>query len=102
ALDPGVILLRGLEAATGRVAVVCGKPSPEAFASAIRLLGLPAARVAMVGDDIETDVLAAQAAGLTGVLVRTGKFRQEALDRSKEIPDLVLDSISDLPSALRA
>jgi HAD superfamily hydrolase (TIGR01458 family) len=102
ALDPGVILLRGLEAATGRVAVVCGKPSPEAFASALRLLGLPEARVAMVGDDIETDVLAAQAAGLTGVLVRTGKFRQDALDRSEPKPDHVLDSIADLPEALRA
>ena len=101
ALDPGVVLLRGLEAATGRVAVVCGKPSPEAFSSALRLLGLAAERAAMVGDDIETDVLAAQAAGLTGVLVKTGKFRQDALVRSKERPDFVLDSIADLPDALR-
>jgi HAD superfamily hydrolase (TIGR01458 family) len=100
ALDPGVVLLRGLEAATGRVAVVCGKPSGEAFASALRLLGLAASRVAMVGDDIETDVLAAQAAGLTGVLVRTGKFRHEALDRSSGRPDLVLGSIAELPEAL--
>jgi HAD superfamily hydrolase (TIGR01458 family) len=101
ALDPGVILLRGLEAATGRVAVVCGKPAPEAFASALRLLDLPAERVAMVGDDLDTDVLAAQAFGLKGVLVRTGKFRQDALDRSAGVPDLVLDSIGELPEALR-
>ena len=100
-LDPGVILLRGLEAAAGRMAVVCGKPSPEAFASALRLLGLPGERAAMVGDDLETDVLAAQAVGLTGVLVRTGKFRHDVLERSARRPDHVLDSIADLPEALQ-
>lgn len=99
-LDSGAVLLRGLEAATGRTAVVCGKPAPQAFAAGLHALDLPADAVAMVGDDVQTDVMAAQASGLTGLLVRTGKFRQDALDRSGGIPDAVIDSIADLPGLL--
>jgi ribonucleotide monophosphatase NagD (HAD superfamily) len=50
----------------------------------------------MVGDDIDTDVAAAQAAGLKGALVRTGKFRASDLEGDTR-PDLVLDSIAQLP-----
>jgi HAD superfamily hydrolase (TIGR01458 family) len=98
-LDSGPFVV-ALEAATGATAVVTGKPSPAFFASCVSMLGLDPTRVAMVGDDLENDVLAAQRSGLTGVLVRTGKFRQETLDASAERPDLVLDSIADLPAAL--
>jgi ribonucleotide monophosphatase NagD (HAD superfamily) len=52
----------------------------------------------MVGDDITNDVEGAQAAGLTGVLVRTGKFREE--DLAKGSPDSVLGSIADVPNWL--
>ena len=54
----------------------------------------------MVGDDLANDVLAAQAVGVTGVLVRTGKFRPEVLDASPEQPDIVLDSFADVPAWL--
>jgi ribonucleotide monophosphatase NagD (HAD superfamily) len=54
----------------------------------------------MVGDDLHNDVLAAQAIGMTGVLTRTGKFRQDDLDRADGTPDHVVDSIADVPSAL--
>ncbi len=96
-LDGGAYLA-GLEAAAGVTATVCGKPSPAFFESALALLGLPADRVAMVGDDIVNDVLGAQACGLTGVLVRTGKFMDA--DLAKGTPDHVLDSIAGLPGLL--
>ncbi len=59
----------------------------------------------MVGDDLHNDVLAAQAVGMTGVLVRTGKFRQDTLDRwtadpAAAKPDHVVDSVADLPEFL--
>jgi HAD superfamily hydrolase (TIGR01458 family) len=98
-LDGGAYVA-GLEEATGRRAVVCGKPSREYFASALSQVGAPAERAAMVGDDIEADVLGAQAVGLTGVLVRTGKFRQEDLERAKPKPDLVIDSIAGVPELI--
>jgi len=98
-LDAGAYVL-GLEAATGRTAVVTGKPSAEFFGAGLHALGLPPERVAMVGDDIETDVLAAQRMGMTGLLTKTGKFREEDLARAAGAPDLVVDSIAGAPAAL--
>jgi HAD superfamily hydrolase (TIGR01458 family) len=100
-LDGGAYVA-GLEEATGRRATVCGKPAETYFASALEQIGVPAARAAMVGDDVVSDVLAAQALGLTGVLVRTGKFRPGDLERASGTPDIVLDSIADLPDLLGA
>lgn len=98
-LDAGAYVA-GLEEAANVAATICGKPSPSFFDSALRLLGLPADRVAMVGDDIVNDILGAQASGLTGVLVRTGKFMPS--DLSKGDPDHVLGSFAELPSLLEA
>ena len=98
-LDAGAYLL-GLEAASGLEAVVLGKPAPGSFRAGLDALGLPAERVAMVGDDVENDVLAAQAVGVTGVLVRTGKFREDQLARASGTPDLVVDSVCDVPALL--
>ena len=73
-LDTGAFL-GAIERAADVEAAVMGKPSPACFAAGLELLGLPADEVAMVGDDLESDVLGAQAVGITGVLVRTGKYR---------------------------
>jgi ribonucleotide monophosphatase NagD (HAD superfamily) len=54
----------------------------------------------MVGDDIETDVLAAQRQGLTGVLVKTGKYLPRTHRTASGTPDHVLDSFADLPALL--
>jgi phospholysine phosphohistidine inorganic pyrophosphate phosphatase len=56
---------------------------------------VPPAQVAMIGDDIEVDVGGAQRAGLKGILVRTGRFRETDLQSEIE-PDGVIDSIADL------
>jgi HAD superfamily hydrolase (TIGR01458 family) len=85
-----------LERATGRKAMVFGKPAETFFRAAVDRLGIPAGEIAMIGDDIETDIAGAQRAGLCGVLLRTGKFRETDLDGPIE-PDAVLDSIADLP-----
>ena len=98
-LDGGAYVA-GLEEATGRPAVICGKPEAGYFEQALALLGVAADRAAMVGDDLVNDVLGAQAAGLTGVLVRTGKFRPDDLETAGGTPDHTLDSIADLPAFL--
>lgn len=98
-LDAGAYLL-GLEASTGRTPAITGKPSPAFFGAGLEALGLPAERVAMVGDDVETDVLAAQAVGIGGVLVRTGKFSDERLAAASGVPDHVVDSVADVPGLL--
>ncbi|MBC7290291.1 MAG: HAD-IIA family hydrolase [Actinotalea sp.] len=98
ALDTGAFLL-GLEQAAGVTATVVGKPAPAMFEAGCAALGLTAGDVAMVGDDLDTDVRAAQALGITGVQVRTGKFRPEQLAVG-EPPDVLLDSVGDLPAWL--
>lgn len=86
-----------LEYATGSAAVVAGKPSPTFFATALASMNLRTpAGVAMVGDDLWSDVQGAQRAGLEGWLVRTGKFREEALRDSGITPDRVLASVAAL------
>lgn len=100
-LDAGAYLL-GLERAAGRDAVITGKPSREFFIAALHALGLTANRTAMVGDDLENDVFAAQAVGMTGILVRTGKFRQDILARASGSPDHVINSIADLSALVEA
>ncbi|MEU1404090.1 HAD-IIA family hydrolase [Streptomyces sp. NPDC005728] len=98
-LDSGAFLL-GLERAARVEAEVTGKPSPAFFEAALARLGAAADRALMVGDDIESDVLAAQRIGITGVLVRTGKYQPETLASASGTPDHVVDSFADLPALL--
>lgn len=98
-LDSGAYV-QALEAASGVTATVLGKPSVDFFTTGVNELGVATERVAMVGDDIDNDVLGAQHAGLTGVLVRTGKFEQRSLDEAAERPDVVIDAFADLPDLL--
>jgi ribonucleotide monophosphatase NagD (HAD superfamily) len=100
-LDSGAFLV-GLEKAARTEAVVTGKPSAAFFASALARLGAGPDEALMVGDDIESDVLAAQAAGLTGVLVRTGKYLPETHRDASGSPDHVIDSFADLPALVRS
>jgi len=86
-----------LEHATGRNALVLGKPAVEFFQAAADRLGVPNRKVLMVGDDIDTDIAGAQLAGMQAALVRTGKFRE--LDLASPVkPDAVLDSVAELPA----
>jgi HAD superfamily hydrolase (TIGR01458 family) len=94
-LDTGPFV-RALEYAAGCSAVVLGKPAPAFYGTAVDDLGLSAHEVVMVGDDILADIDGAQRAGLTGVLVRTGKFSPSDLSGDVS-PGAILDSIADLP-----
>jgi HAD superfamily hydrolase (TIGR01458 family) len=90
-----------LERASGIRAVVVGKPQPAFFRQGVEALGVPIERVAMVGDDLVYDVLAAQSLGMAGVLVRSGKFRRGIDDRESATPDHVIGSVAELPALLR-
>jgi HAD superfamily hydrolase (TIGR01458 family) len=96
-LDAGPFVA-ALEYASGRSATVVGKPEEAFFRRALDDMGLSAGEVAMVGDDAETDVAGARDAGLKGILVRTGKYLPGTQPNVR--PDLLLESIADLPDAL--
>jgi len=100
ALDAGAFLL-GLEQAANTEAKILGKPAAAFFDTALHRLGADAEHTVMVGDDVEADVVGAQRHGLTGVLVRTGKFQREHEDGVHGVrPDHVIDSLADLPGLL--
>lgn len=114
-LDAGPYVA-AIEYATGQPALVCGKPEAAFYHAALATLrgaggagaaggeaqrepsaASPAPPPAMIGDDLWADVAGAQRAGLSGWLVRTGKFREDMLMRSGVKPDRILGSIADLP-----
>ena len=96
AMDAGAFVV-ALEYAAECEATVIGKPARSYFETALAGLGVPAERTAMIGDDPETDIRGGREAGLSTILVRTGKYRGGALDVE---PDDILQSIAELPEAL--
>ncbi|MFL5919595.1 MAG: TIGR01458 family HAD-type hydrolase [Gaiellaceae bacterium] len=101
ALDAGAFVA-GLEYAAETEATVLGKPSTPYFEAALNALDAEPTLTWMVGDDIEADIAGAQAHGLRTLLVRTGKFRPDAVEASRARPDGIISSIAQLPDWLEA
>ncbi|HZM72241.1 MAG TPA: HAD-IIA family hydrolase [Candidatus Polarisedimenticolia bacterium] len=109
-LDAGAFVA-GLEHALGTKATILGKPSPVVFrlalaglAAELGLPRLPAASVAMVGDDPVADIAAAQRVGLRAILVLSGKVSAEAAaalrPRRGRGPDAIAASLAAVVAAL--
>lgn len=98
-LDSGPYV-HALELASGKRAIVLGKPNHLFFEQALLSLGVQASAAIMVGDDLENDVQAAQQAGLRGFLVCTGKHGADSPLLERIQPDAILASIADLPGWL--
>ena len=94
-LDVGPFI-KALEFAADRSALVFGKPAEAFYSQALAILGVRAEETLMIGDDIRGDVGGAQAAGLQGALVKTGKFQKSDLG-GDIVPDVVLESFASLP-----
>jgi len=98
-LDAGPFVA-AIEYASGKDALVVGKPSEAFFRLVLADLGASPEDAAIVGDDVETDVGGAMNAGLAGFLVRTGKYRERFVRESGIEPTATIDSIADLPRLL--
>jgi HAD superfamily hydrolase (TIGR01458 family) len=114
-MDSGAYVT-AVEFAAGAKAQVIGKPAPAFFSLAVEALRqdvrergeprLRRAEIAMVGDDIRSDVLAGQRAGLRGVFVLSGKHTLDDLEhlraegRRTTRPDAVAPSLADVVAAL--
>ena len=99
ALDAGAFVA-ALEYAAETEAALIGKPNRAYFDMALLDMGLDACRVAMIGDDIHTDIIGAQAVGMPTIMVRTGKYAYDAQQPLPVQPDWTIDSIADLPALL--
>lgn len=96
-LDMGPFVT-ALEFAAGVEAEVVGKPAGAFFQTALEVMGCSADRAVMIGDDLPNDVGGAQAVGVCGVLVRTGKYRPEDEHDRTVHPDHIAD---DFPAAVQ-
>jgi NagD protein len=82
--------------ATGRDPYFVGKPNPMMFRSALNRIDAHSEHTAMVGDRMDTDIVAGVEAGLATYLVLTGSTRAEDVERYPFRPGHVVDSIADL------
>lgn len=86
--------------ASGREAETIGKPSPLLYDAIARDAGVRREELVMAGDDAEFDVAASVALGMTGVLVRTGKYRASEESRVSPPPTATIADIAALPAWL--
>ena len=82
--------------ATGKEPYVVGKPNPMMFRSAMNKIGAHSENTAMIGDRMDTDIVAGIEAGLHTVLVLTGISDRSEIERYPFRPDEVLNSVADL------
>lgn len=103
-MDAGAFI-SAIEYASSKESILIGKPSPIYFQSALKLLGCkPDSKFIMIGDDIETDIAAAQNIGGISILVYTGKTKYPLADNKikpdyevmnlREVIELISDELS--------
>ena len=85
--------------ATGKEPYVVGKPNPMMFRSAMNKIGAHSENTGMIGDRMDTDIVAGIEAGLHTILVLTGISDRAAIERYPFRPDEVIDSVADLLSS---
>ena len=86
--------------ATGVEPYFVGKPNPLMMRSALNAIDAHSETTAMVGDRMDTDVVAGLEAGMHTVLVLTGSTSREEAERFPYRPSRIVDSIADLVDEL--
>jgi NagD protein len=82
--------------ATGREPYVVGKPNPMMFRSAMNRIGAHSENTAMIGDRMDTDIVAGIEAGLHTILVLTGISDEAEINRYPFRPDEVISGVHEL------
>lgn len=85
-----------IERATGRTPLFIGKPAPLMMRSAMNHLGVHSQNTVMVGDRMDTDIIAGLQAGMDTILVLSGVTAPETIDRFPYRPTWVLNSVADI------
>lgn len=99
-LVPGAgSIVAALAAASGIAPVVIGKPETPLLTTAMARMGTLPEETVMIGDRLDTDILAGKRAGTQTVLVLTGVSTRDDLATTDALPDVV---VSDLPSLVEA
>ncbi len=93
-------LVAAIETCSGVKPVLVGKPETTMLRMALDRIGVQPHEAAIVGDRLETDVLAGERAGITTILVLTGVSSAEDVKRSVAKPDYVFENLIQLRTAL--
>lgn len=91
--------IAGIAVASRTQPTIIGKPEPLMMQKAAEHMGLEASEVVMVGDRLDTDILAAQRAGMMTALVLTGLTDRAMVAESEILPDYIF---ADLPAMMQA
>jgi len=99
--DRGVVPATGsmaalIEKATGRAPFFIGKPNPFMMRAALNHLGVHSENTIMIGDRMDTDIIAGVQAGLGTILVLSGLTSREQISNYPYQPQRVVDSVADL------
>lgn len=90
-------LISPIEMATGKKAYFVGKPNPLMMRTGLRMLGVHSEDAAMIGDRMDTDIVAGIESGLDTVLVLSGVTSRADIDLFPYRPRLVLSGVGDIP-----
>ena len=91
-------LMSPIEATTGKHAYYVGKPNPLMMRTGLGILGVHSADAAMIGDRMDTDIIAGIESGLDPILVLTGVTNLENIEQYPYRPRLILKSVADIPN----
>ena len=95
-------LIAPIELATGKQAYFVGKPNPLMMSTGLRLLGVHSENAVMIGDRMDTDIVAGVETGLDTVLVLSGVSTRETCEQYPYRPRLILDGVGDIPGVLES
>jgi len=90
-------LIAPIELATGKSAYFVGKPNPLMMRTGLRMLGVHSEEAAIIGDRMDTDIIAGIESGLDTALVLSGVTDEEEMKRFPYRPRLVLNGVGDIP-----
>ncbi len=90
-------LIAPIEMATGGKAYFIGKPNPLMMRTGLKLLGVHSQDAAIIGDRMDTDMIAGIETGLDTLLVLSGVTSRKDLERFPYQPRLVLNGVGEIP-----
>lgn len=90
-------LMAPIELATGKKAYYVGKPNPLIMRTGLRMLGVHSDEAVMVGDRMDTDIVAGIESGMDTVLVLSGVTSREECKKFPYRPKYILDGVGDIP-----
>lgn len=92
-------LISPIEMATGKNAYFCGKPNPLMMRTGLRMLGCHSEEAVIIGDRMDTDIIAGTESGIDTVLVLSGVSSKETPELYAYQPTMILNGVGDIVTA---